>query len=262
MSFQYLFENAPLLLFAFARIAALVFTAPLLNSNAIPPLAKAGLSLSVSIITIPHLVANGYAIPTTAGFFIMLLLGEVLIGLTMGLIINLYFAIFQLAGQLFTTQIGFAASTVFDPMGQVSLPLTGQFFNMAAMYLFLSINGFNRLFMNGVYLSFIKISPRSFFNASEYLNNFFLGSFAMMFYYALQIAFPIMATLFMISMTMGLLAKAAPQMNLLMLGFPINIMVGFSIIIMIMPSMINFFVKIFEKGFTEIINLLQAGVAV
>jgi len=262
MSFQYLFENAPLLLFAFARIAALIFTAPLLNSNAIPMLAKGGLSLSIAIITIPHLVANGYVFPDSAGLFLLMLLGEVLIGITMGLIIQVYYAIFQLAGQLFTTQIGFAASQTFDPMGEVSLPLTGQFFNLTAMYLFLSINGFNRLFMNGVYYSFIKISPQTFFNSSEYLNKFFLNSLGMMFYYSLQIAFPIMATLFMISVTMGLLAKAAPQMNLLMLGFPINIMVGFSIIVMIMPSMINFFVRVLEKAFGEILNFIQAGAAV
>lgn len=259
MSFQYLFQHAPLLLFAVARIAALIFTAPLLNSRAIPPMAKAGLALMISVVTVPHMVQNGYTFPDSAGLFLILMLGEVAIGLTMALIIQLYFSIFQLAGQLFTTQIGFAASQVFDPMGEVELPLTGQLFNMAGMYLFLSINGFHKLFMSGVYLSFTKIRPSTLFSGGEYLNEFFITAMGRIFTYSLQIAFPIMATLMIMSVTMGLLAKAAPQMNLLMLGFPINITVGFLILILIFPPMINYFVKIIETGFDEVLNFLGAG---
>lgn len=258
MSFQYLFEHSPLLLFVFARVVALVFTAPLLNSGAIPAMVKAGLSLAVAIVAIPHLVQNGYTFPDSPGYFLLLLLGEALIGITMGLILQLYFAVFQLAGQLFTTQIGFAASQVFDPMGEVSLPLTGQFFNMAAMYLFLSLDGLNKLFFNGVYLSFIKVSPQSLFNSADFLNDFFIGSLGMIFYYSMQIAIPIMATLMICSVTMGLLAKAAPQMNLLMLGFPINIMVGFTILILLFPSMFHFFENIIGASFTQIRGFFMA----
>ena len=66
---------------------------------------------------------------------------------------------------------------------------------------------------------------------------------------AFVISLPIMGTLLMITLCMGLLSKAAPQMNLLSEGFPIMILVGFVVILMSLPALINFFSKSFYQGF-------------
>ena len=72
---------------------------------------------------------------------------------------------------------------------------------------------------------------------------------------ALVIALPVMGTLFLITICTGLLTKAAPQMNLLSEGFPIMILVAFTIIAIAMPSIIDFFVRSFNKGFADLQNL-------
>lgn len=249
MNFQFLLENSPLLLFAIARIFALLFVSPLFSSNSIPALAKAALALILSVITLPHLVANGYSFPNSAGAFFLLLAGEVAIGLTMGLILQIYFSAFQVAGELFTTQIGFSASNVFDPMAEVELPIFGQFFNLIGTYLFLSVESFNKLFLHGLYYSFIKIRPENLFaaDASAFLNKFFISGIGMMLAYAMQMAIPIVMILLVMSVTVGLLAKAAPQLNLLMLGFPLNITVGLALLFLVVPSMLNYFAKVLDK---------------
>lgn len=248
MSFQFLLDNAILILFAFARIGALVLSSPMLNSNAIPALAKAGLSLALGVICVPHMVKSGYPAPLDSSGFIIALFGEVAIGLTMGLIVQVYFSVFQIAGELFTTQIGFSASNVFDPMGEIEMPIFGQFFNLIGLYLLLSVDWFHQLFFRGLYLSFSSIRPSNFLNNQEFLNDFFLKSLGMIFGYALQIAIPVVMILLVMSVTVGLLAKAAPQLNLLMLGFPVNIMVGFLIIFLVGPSMLNYFFKVMQMG--------------
>ena len=75
---------------------------------------------------------------------------------------------------------------------------------------------------------------------------------------ALVIALPIMGTLFLITICTGLLTKAAPQMNLLSEGFPIMILVAFTIIALVMPNIIDFFIRSFNKGFADIEALFIA----
>ena len=75
---------------------------------------------------------------------------------------------------------------------------------------------------------------------------------------ALVIALPVMGTLFLITVCTGLLTKAAPQMNLLSEGFPIMILVAFTIIAFAMPSIIDFFVRSFNKGFSDLENLFTS----
>ena len=79
----------------------------------------------------------------------MMLLLEVLLGIVMGLIMQIVFTVFQVAGQMFSVQMGFGASSTYDPLSQVEMPLVGQFFNLLGMYLFITIGGMRNLFIRG-----------------------------------------------------------------------------------------------------------------
>ena len=80
----------------------------------------------------------------------------------------------------------------------------------------------------------------------------FTSSLGRLFESALTIAFPILGTLFVISVTMGLMAKAAPQMNLLMMGFPVAIGMAFILLLMILPFLMNTFSRIIDIGFEQL----------
>ena len=241
-----------------SRVLAMVEIAPLFSSRAIPQPAKIGFSFFVAIVVFPWVKDSGYSLPDTAVDYFLLVLGEVLVGILLGFFLQIIFAAFQVAGQFFSLQMGFGASQVFDPLAQIQIPLMGQFINIMAMFIFLTISGFKKLLLVGVLRSFQAIRAIDLVIGRDYLFSVLLKSLGGLFENALMIAFPVLGTLLLVSVTMGLLAKAAPQMNLLMLGFPIAIGTAFSVLILAMPFIVAAFVRIIEGGFENLARILQA----
>lgn len=237
------------------RIVAMVEVAPLLSSSAIPQLGKIGLSLFLAVAAFPFVMETGYQIPDSPVQYFMLILGEALIGLILGFLLVLVFAIFQMAGQFFSLQMGFGASQVFDPMAQIQIPLLGQFLNIVAMLVFLSMGGFHKFVLVGVYRSFQAIRAVDLVIHREAVFRLFAGSMGGLFQSALTVSFPILGTLFLVSVSMGLLAKAAPQMNILMMGFPVAIGVAFLIIFLSIPYLMEAFGHLIDDGFNGMLSL-------
>ncbi len=259
MDFQTILINAPLLLFAFARIVALIFSAPILNSTGIPTMAKTGLALALSVVSLPFLVENNYLFPDSPLYFFALLLGEIIIGVTMGFIMQIYFAVFQTAGQLFSGEIGLSMASTLDPAGEEESPVMGQLFNLMAMYLFLSNNGLNKLFFNGLYLSFIKIRPQDLVKSSDFLNSYFVNAIGNIFAYALQIALPIIIILLLVYAVLGLLTKVAPQLHLLMLGLPLSFGVGILFIYLTIDPIVLMIEKVLGQSYIDFGKMFAIG---
>ena len=230
---------------------------PLISSTAIPQIAKIGLALFIAGITLPVVLEGGYTIPEQPVQYFLLVLGEALIGILVGFFLVLIFAAFQLAGQFFSLQMGFGASQVFDPLAQVEIPLIGQFFNIIAMFVFITMKGFHKFLLTGVFRSFEVLRAIDLVSGRAAMLQLFTSSLGQLFGSALTIAFPILGTLFVISITMGLLAKAAPQMNLLMMGFPLAIGMAFIILFMIMPFLMQTFSRIIDIGFEQLQGLFD-----
>lgn len=241
-------ENTAVFFLVFVRILALIQVAPLLNSSGIPYVAKIGLAGLSAFLVFPWMQGE-YPIPSTGLAYALLIVGETLVGIITGFILVLAYAAFQVAGQFFSLQMGFGASQVFDPMAQIQIPIMGQFLNLVAMFVFLVVGGFQKLFLSGVVQSFRAFRAVDLVLYREDLVEVLLRGLSRLFEYAMIIAFPILGTLFLVSLTMGLFAKAAPQMNLLMLGFPLAIGVAFLIIFLAMPFLVEVFSQVVEQSF-------------
>jgi flagellar biosynthetic protein FliR len=235
----------------------MIHVAPLLSSEAIPEIGKMGLALFTSIVVYPWIYALGIELPKSIVDYFLLVVGELLIGIIIGFFLALIYIAFQLAGQFFSLQMGFGASSVFDPLAQIEVPLMGQLFNLIGMLAFLSIGGFQKLFLCGVYKSFQSIRASNLVSGKGFLLNYFIGSLGRLFESAMTIALPILGTLFIVSVCMGLLAKAAPQMNLLLLGFPIAIGVAFLILFFFMPFLFDACAHLIELSFKEILKIFE-----
>ena len=233
----------------------MVQVAPLLSSAAIPQLGKIGLSLFLAVAAFPMVLEAGYQLPEDPVHYFLLILGEALIGLMIGFMLVLVFAIFQMAGQFFSLQMGFGASQVFDPMAQIQIPLLGQFLNIVAMLVFLSLAGFHKFVLVGVYRSFQALRAVDLVLGRDALFDMFLGSLGRLFQAALTVSFPILGTLFLVSVSMGLLAKAAPQMNILMMGFPVAIGVAFLIIFISIPYLMEAFGHLIDDAFERMLSI-------
>jgi flagellar biosynthetic protein FliR len=245
-----------LFLLAFARLAALFEVAPLFSSEAIPQPAKLGFALLATVLVLPWIAAAGYPLPAATGQYLLLVAGEALIGLLMGFFLNLIFAVFQAAGQYFSLQIGFGASEVFDPLAEIEVPLMGQFLNVVGMFTFLVVAGAQKLVLVGVYRSFQALRAVDLVVGRNLLAREMIASIGRLFADALTLSFPILGTLLLVSVAMGLLAKAAPQMNLLLMGFPFSIGVAFLIMVLAMPFLVGSISRVVDGGFEALNGLL------
>lgn len=239
-------------LLIFSRIMGIVMTATVFSSNSFPTTAKLGFSFFVTIVIFPMVYKMLPPVPPDVINYALTALGEGMIGAVLGLFITIAFSVFQLAGQFFTVQMGFGASEVFDPMSQISLPLMGQYLYFIFVLVFISLNG-PALIIKEVYHSFELVSFSDLVRWQiVYSELGIIKVTANLFAVGLRIALPIIGTLLLVSITMGLLGKAAPQMNLLMIGFPISISVGFMILSLLIPGIIYLISGYIDKVFADL----------
>ena len=255
--------KAPVYLLVFVRCFALILTLPMFSMRSASRVAKVAIAGYMAFFIYGGIDASLYApyIGDDGAFsmiYVLLLAGEALIGIIMGFFISIIFAAFSAAGQFLAFQMGLSAASSYDALSQVENPLMGQFFNLVAMLVFMQTHWFQKLFLGGLVTSCSSLSALSIATANDKLARFMITGLTSLFSDALVIALPVMGTLFLITVSTGLLTKAAPQMNLLSEGFPIMILVAFTIIAIAMPSIIDFFVRSFNKGFSDLENLFTS----
>jgi flagellar biosynthesis protein FliR len=245
-----------LFMLIFARVIAMIEVMPLLSSDAIPQIAKGGFALFISIVVFPIVLKSGYAVPADFVHYVLVLAGEALIGIIIGFFLVVVYSCFQFAGELFSFQMGISASEVFDPLAQVEIPIMGQFLNLIAMLVFLAVGGFQKFMLKGVLGSFEALKAINIVTGKEHIFNMFMASLGKLFEESLMIAFPILGTLLIISVMMGLLSKAAPQMNLLMMGFPVTIGIAFIFLFVTTPFLMEAFGRIIDASFEGLARLI------
>lgn len=255
--FDEILAAAPAFLLIAVRALAMIETAPLLSSDSIPQVAKIALAGFTAYAAFPSALVSGWEIPPYGFEFLLLVVGEGIIGVITGFFLTMIFSTFTTAGQFFSLQMGFGASETFDPLSQVENPLLGQFLNLVAMLVFLSVDGFQTLFLGGFLRSVQSINIIRIVEGRESVVMLFRTGLSRLFFDALIISMPILGTLFLISLSTGLISKAAPQINILSEGFPISIMVAFIMIFATMPFMVESFSRLINAGFRSLEDLFR-----
>jgi flagellar biosynthetic protein FliR len=247
----------PAFLLIAARALAMIETAPLLSSDAIPQAAKLALAGFAAYAVFPQAAASavGRQFDAYGLSFVFLVIGEGIIGVITGFFLTIIFSAFSTAGQFFSLQMGFGASETFDPLSQIENPLLGQYLNLVAMLVFLSVGGFRELFLGGFWRSVESISIVSLVEGREQTLAMLLSGLSRLFLDAMIISMPILGTLFLTSLATGLISKAAPQINILSEGFPISITVAFLLIFAALPFMTEAFARVVDAGFAGIETL-------
>jgi len=233
----------------FVRMNAMFTIAPFFSSDVIPFRVRAIVSFLVTLVIFPTISAKGYDITGNMGDYFLMSIREVAIGLYIGFLIALTFAAFQLAAQFFSIQMGFGMHEVLDPVSQISIPVLGQLFNLIGLLVFLGMSGHHFL-IQAVYRSY-ELAPIMSFNLETMgkLFQYLAHSFSGMFIVALKIALPILGTLFLLTVSMGVLAKSAPQMNIMMLGLPINIAISLGMLVVASPMIVRVIFVAIERSF-------------
>ena len=211
-------------LFVFFRVGALILFVPVLGSRQVPVSMKIGLILFTSIVIFPLVQAR--PLPEPQGIFdlAVFLLSDVTIGLGIAYITRLIFAAVQIAGTVVDFQMGFGVVNVIDPQTDTQVSVTAQFHNIVAVLIFLAVDA-HHFILQAIVESFFIITPAE-INFSSLTPEYMLYLFSGTFTTAVKIAAPIMAILFFLSVGLGLVARTVPQMNVFIVGFPLQIGVG------------------------------------
>ena len=225
------------LLLIIVRVTTFFIAAPLFSYRAIPAQAKIMLGIVLAWMMYYTFPSAELAID---GTYILLVLKEAVIGLMLGVMAFIVMSAVQIAGGLVDFQMGFAMANVIDPQTGAQAPLMGQFFNFLALLLLLSING-HHLMLDGIYYSYQFMPYDQMFPAfgNENTVEFIIKLFAATFVIAFQMSAPIVATLFLVTLALGITGKTVPQMNIFVIGFPIKIAVGFIVLIVTMAMLIQ-----------------------
>lgn len=208
----------------FFRIAGLMLYAPLFGSARIPRRFKLMIAL---VLTVPLMSTDVYAhvpIPRTIGEMTMGLLGELVFGITMGMIVSFVFIAAQWAGEMIGQQIGFNISSVLDPQYGGGGSLVGDLYFMLSTVAFLAISGHRQLVM-GVYESITICPPMSVLITPSILD-FALDYWKAATSLALRIAAPMFVTMMIVDVAMGCISKTMPQLNVMSAGMAIRGIVG------------------------------------
>jgi flagellar biosynthetic protein FliR len=279
---QNILNFGPVFLLIAARAIAMIETAPLLSSDAVPQVAKIALAGFAAFAVLPN--AGVYSVELTAAGmagvsgvgavnlpgsgvlsdlryepfslrFLLLLVGEGIIGIIIGFYLTLIFSTFSTAGQFFSLQMGLGASETFDPLSQIENPLMGQYFNLVSMLVFLVVDGFRKLFLGGFWRSVQSINIAMLVDGRGPVINMMVSGLSRLFLDAMVISLPILGTLFLTSLATGLISKAAPQINILSEGFPIAILTAYLLLLATLPFMLETFSHVIDTGFANIQSL-------
>jgi flagellar biosynthetic protein FliR len=252
-----IYHNANLFFLILVRVFSMIAVAPLFSAESVPDIVRVGLAFFVSIVIFPWVQTAGYPIPENGLAYVGLLIGEALIGLLQGFFLTMVYSVFQMAGQYIAQQMGFNASEVYDPLAQVEQPVLGQFVNLSAMLVFLTAGGFQQVFLTNVWASFHALRAADFFTHPDFISNQLIGSLSELFQRSFLLSLPVFGVLLLTTISLGLVGKAAPQMNLMMMGFPINIGLGFFLMIAAMPFLVQAFSAVVDNGFDTLRDLFH-----
>ena len=206
-------------LLALVRASAWLVIVPPFNTRAIPAMVKIGLAATIALP-----VADDLAPATPIvdlGPLLAAIVLQVAVGISLGFVVYLLFAAVQAAGELIDLFGGFTVAPAFDPLSNAQSSTFGRFYQLLAVTLLFVING-HILLLRGFLTSFEAIdatSPRL-----EDLSGNLASAVGTFFLAALEIAAPLLAALFLAEVALGLLARAAPQMNVFLVGFPFKIL--------------------------------------
>ncbi len=238
------------------RVTSFLMSLPVLGVRTVPHPVRLALGLWMGVVLSAPVTAQPTQVPLTAGPLAFALLMEVLVGVVLAFGVVLVFATVQFAGQIIGIQIGFSLANVIDPQSNVQISVVSQFYNLVAALIFLAIGG-PAIVLRSIADSFSVLRPGGFVPAPEGLFEA-VSAFGELFALALRISLPVVVTLLLVSASLGVLGRTVPQMNLLVLGFPIKILVGSFVLAASVPLLGQLVTSNFERLPEQLARILAA----
>lgn len=239
----------------FFRVSGFFMAMPLFSGPAVPVRVRLLLALTVTWLILPLAPPARMALLGSEG--ILVAVEQILLGVAMGMVLQIVFQAALMAGQMIATAMGLGFAVTVDPVNGVSEMVLGQYFQLVASLLFLALDG---------HLAVIRILAESFVLLPVGLGNLPAGSVetllrwsAHLFSGGIQLALPALAALMMVNLILGVTTRAAPALNLFAVGFPVSLSLGLLAVIWTLPVMARLFEPWLEAALLTLRRLIGMG---
>jgi flagellar biosynthetic protein FliR len=213
------------------RVGGLFVLAPIFSGKMIPTQAKVIVAGAISFALEP-MVVSGVTIPTGVEV-VPLIMKELLVGLAFALSLGVVAAGLQAAASIMDTMIGFSFAQLVDPLTQAETAIIGQLYSLFAVIVFLLIGG-DHLMIEGLDASY-RLIPLGSVPSATQLGAIAAQDLTQMFLIAIEVAAPVIVALALVDISLALVSRAVPQMNVFIVGIPAKIMVGLGAIAASLP---------------------------
>ncbi len=239
-----------------ARVLALLAAAPVLGNTAIPARVKIGLGMLVTLVIAPAIAAPP-KIELASLEGMLVLSQQIVIGLAMGFAMRIIFSAVEMAGEIAGLQMGLGFAAFFSPHSEGSTLVVGKFLGLLATLAFLSVNG--HLLMLSVLTESFNAFPISAepFSVTGWKTLADWGS--QIFLSGLKLALPVVASLMIVNLGLGILTRAAPQLNIFAVGFPITLMTGMVALMLSLPYFIPVIEQLISEGLQTMLDVADAA---
>ncbi|MCL2789970.1 MAG: flagellar biosynthetic protein FliR [Desulfobulbus sp.] len=242
-------------LLCLARITALIASIPAFGSDQIAARSKIGLAMVLTVLLFPAMAPYTPQTPLSMVWFGVLLVNEALIGILIGLVVQMVFAAVSFGGTVVGYQMGFSAANIFDPQTSQQLSLMSQFANILALLVFLTLD-LHHFFFRAIVESFALLPPGPLDFSPGAFDNL-MRQASHMFVLGVKFSAPVLALLLLANLVLGIFARVFPQLNVFMLSFPLNIGIAFLVIGLTFPAISSILRREFDSMGENILTLLH-----
>ncbi|WP_349410512.1 flagellar biosynthetic protein FliR [Pseudalkalibacillus sp. SCS-8] len=228
------FLNAlPAFLLVLVRVTGFLAAVPIFSYKNIPVIHKVGLATILSFFILSTLQMPIIAVD---GGYFLLIMKELMVGLSIGFVASIILYALQVAGGFIDLQMGFAIANVFDPQTGIQSPLIGRYLYIFAILFLLTIDA-HHMILNGIYQSyqFIPIDELIMVVGNGDVARLIADAVVTMFYVAFQMAVPVVGCLFLVDLALGIVSRTVPQVNVFIVGLPLKIAVSFFVLLLVLP---------------------------
>ncbi|HBF9017502.1 fused FliR family export protein/FlhB family type III secretion system protein [Clostridioides difficile] len=224
------------MIFVFIRIVAFFGTLRILFPAGTPALFKSLFAIIISILISSTMQIEYATNIDNIVLFTLYGINETITGIMLGYITNLCFYSIRMAGSMMDQQMGLSMINMFDPNSMTQTTLINNLMNWTALMIFFSMDG-HHVLIRGIRYSFelIPIGKSFIDNNIDYIINIFVQCFLTGF----KIAIPIVLCLLMADFILGLISRSVPQLNVMIIGMPLKILVGIALFIISIPLIVN-----------------------
>jgi flagellar biosynthetic protein FliR len=238
------------------RIGAIVLSLPLLGSRNVPAQLKVLLILMLGVALYPRVQLQQVVIPQHLRHLVLVVVSEMLIGLTIGLVAQFLFAGIQLGGELISQQMGLNIATIFDPHNAQQVSLVTHFQYVLAMLMFLSGSAHHWFIM--AMAESLQVVPLAGLSTSDAVLPVLLSLLGKACVIAIQLAAPVSIALLLATLVLGVMARLVPQLNVFMLSFPATLGLGLVMLALALPSVMGGIQLAFGQLGNDLVQVIRA----